>query len=409
MRVLLVTKFYYLSGGAERYVFDVEDMLREAGHEVAIFSMYDPRNRASAHAKHFISPVRFRTDLPLAQKVRAAAHAIWSREARWKLRNLLAEIGRPDIVHLHSYLFQLTPSILAPLVRTGAPIVHTCHDYAQVCVNQHLYNHRTGRICEACLRHGRLAPLWTRCIKGSFAASAVGCAAGLVDHYLARTHRRVRRFMCFSEFIRGKLIEGGLPAERVARLPLFTRALARSEPDTAGDAMVYFGRLVPQKGIGTFLDAARLAPEIPCRVLGNGPLGKEVQSRIARDALKNVELLGHREGDDLWHALASARAVLIPSEWYEPFGLVILEAMAAGRPVIASDIAGPAEIVSDGKTGLLFAPGDAEALARCMRRLWADPTEARQLGAAGRAEVSAQYTPEAHFNLLMREYEKALS
>ena len=402
MKILLINKFYYLSGGAERYLFEWEKLLRARGHEVLLYCMAHPMNRPSPQERFFVRQVTFDTGQPTWKKTRAAVHAIWCREARTKLRALLQAEGAPDIVHLHSFMFQLTPSILRPLIARRIPIVQTCHEYSTVCVNQRLFNQRTNRVCEECLHSTTLSPLWKRCIKGSFAPSAVGWAAGLAARWPAGNRKHIRRFFAPSNFMREKLIQGGLPSERVVFVPHFIEAEAISPSDAPGDYMLFFGRLVPQKGVLTFLRAAEKCPGIPCKILGDGPLDETVRTRITERRLSNVQPLGRLEGDPLWNTLRAARAVVVPSEWHEPFGLVILESMAAGRPVIASRVAGPAEIVEHNRDGLLFDMGDADALANTMRQLWNDPSAARELGRHGRDKVLDRFSPAGHYDIMMK-------
>jgi glycosyltransferase involved in cell wall biosynthesis len=404
MKVLLINKFYHLNGGAERHLFDWENLLRAHGHDVFLFSMKDPRNRPCAQEPYFIDPVRFDGPMAPAQMLRAAAHSIWSRQAARRIEALLSAEGTPDIAHVHSFVYQLTPSILGPLARRGVPIVQTCHEYAHICVNQHLYNQRTEQPCRECLRRGRLAPLLTRCMKGSLAASAAGVAAGLADSLLARSRARIRRFLAVSEFMRRELLRGGLPPRRVFCTPNFIDADSAPQGEGPGRYVLFLGRLTPYKGIRTFLRAARLAAEVPCKVAGAGPLEAEAR----RDAPANVEVLGHREGQALSDLVRHARVLVAPSEWYEPFGLVILEAMAAGRAVIASRMAGPAEIISDGRDGLLTPPADPEALSAAMRRLWAAPDLAAELGRNGRDKVRLEYGAEAHYARMMTHFEQVL-
>ena len=406
MRILLINKFYYLSGGAERYLFEQERILRAHGHEVMAFSMRHPLNRPCAEDGFFADEVRFQTDLPLRERLRAAAGSVWNANARRKLDALLRERGAPDIAHVHAFVYQLTPSVLLPLWERGIPTVQTCHEYAHVCVNQRLYDQRRNRICDACLKCGRLAPLWTRCIKGSFAASATGCLAGLVDLAFGRSRKRVQRFLTPSDFMRNKLIQGGMPADRVFHVPNFIDVEDIQASEQEGDFILFLGRLVPQKGVLTFLDAARRAPHIPCKLVGGGDLEAEARDRVTRHGLTNVEVLGHREDEELWSLVARARAVVVPSEWYEPFCLVILEAMARARSVIASRIAGPAEIVSHGRDGLLVPPSDAEGLAAAFETLWGDATMARDMGRRGREKVESIYNAERHYETLMRHYEE---
>jgi len=408
VKVLIVNKFYHLSGGAERHVFEWEALLRAHGHEVIIFSMRHPENRPCAQEKYFAEEVRFDLRTPWRRRIRAGVRAIWNRNARAMIRSLLEREGPPDVAHLHSYMFQLTPAILGPLLEAGVPIVQTCHDYSAICVNQHLYDHRINSICEACLRWGRIAPLWRRCMKGSLAWSAAGCVAGLIDRYVAASRERIRRFIAPGEFMRRKLIQGGLPADRVVHIPHFIDAEAVAPGKTPGEYVLFFGRLVPHKGISTFLRAAAMRREIPCAVLGGGVLEHSVRQRIRDERLDHVRMLGRLGGDALWQAVRRARAVVVPSEWYEPFGLVILEAMAAARAVIASNVAGPAELVSHGTTGSLFTAGDAEELAEAMGRLWNAPDMAVAMGERAREKVLRDHRPEDYYGRMMAELEAAM-
>lgn len=405
MKILLINKFYYLSGGAERYLFEWENLLRSHGHEVLIFSMSHPRNRPCAQERFFVKQVTFNQPLSPWEKIRAATRAIWSNEARTKLRALLEAEGAPDIAHLHSFMFQLTPAILSPLVERNVPIVQTCHEYSPVCVNQRLYNQRTNRICEQCLTSGPASALRARCIKGSLSASIAGYLAGLADRQIAKSRKHIQRYFAPSEFMRGKLITRGLPPERVHTVPHFIAPDTFQPSDEPGQYMLFFGRLVAQKGIDTFLQAAEKCPNIPCKIAGSGPLENKVRAQIAERGLHNIELLGHLEGEPLNRTVRSARAIVVPSEWYEPFGLVILEAMAAARPVIAARIAGPAEIIAHERDGLLFEPGNAEALSDAMTQLWNNAAQAQKLGRNARDKALDKFSPAKHYHTIIKHFE----
>ena len=408
MRVLLINKFYHLSGGAERYVFEWQKILRARGHDVMVFSMHHPRNEHCREERFFVDQVRFATDLSAGEKLSVALHSVWSREATQKMRALLKSERAPDIAHLHSFMFQLTPSILEPLRQRGVPIVQTCHEYAYVCVNQHLYNHRTNNICEACLRRGRLSPLRARCIKGSFAASATGVLAGLFDTFLGRSATRIRRFLTPSAFMQSKMVQGGLPASRVFHVPNFVDVSTIHPSDSAGDYILFLGRLVAHKGIMTFLKAAESVPDVPCKIAGDGPLTDQVRAAISCRNLENVELLGFCEGPQLWEIIRKSRVVVVPSEWFENGPLAVLEAMAAARPVIATRIAGIPEMVEHGCEGILFEPGSAEALAEAMALLWQYPDRARYMGRLGRRKVETRYNPDVHYDTVMSHFEEVV-
>jgi len=401
MRILLVNKFYYLAGGAERYVQMWERLLRAHGHEVIPFAMQDARNWPTPFAAYFAPPARFSEDAPLPEGMVAALRSIYSCAAQEHLRHLVRHT-RPDLAHVHSYCYQLTPAILQTLREAGVPVFQTAHEYKHICPNQHLYNPRTGCICERC-RDGRwYSPLFARCIKGSLGASAVGCLEHAIDRLLRLSRGVIRRVIAPSLFLRRKLIEFGFDARRVVHVPNFVDATEFTPTRPPGDYFLFVGRLVTHKGIRTLLAAACGLPQAPLKIVGDGPLRPEVEQTLATRRAHHVELLGFLTGEALRHLVEEARAVIVPSEWHENCPLVVLEAMAAGRAVIAAACGGIPELVRDGETGVLFPRGDCEALIAAMTRVWQDKDAARQMGVAGRRVVEERYGPEAHYGAMMR-------
>lgn len=246
-------------------------------------------------------------------------------------------------------------------------------------------------------------------MKGAFSASAAGCAAGLADALFGRSRRLIRCFIAPSESMRRILVSGGMPQGRVAHVPHFVDANAIRPASSVGAYILFMGRLVPQKGIMTFLEAARRLPDIPFRIVGSGPLEPMVRAQVQCQRLRNVEVLGHKGGGELLEIVRSARAIAAPSEWYEPFSLVILEAMAAARAVIATRIGGPAEIISHGEDGVLVLPGDPQALAEACCALWQNPELAVEMGRRGREKVCRLYAPDLHYERMMGVFRKAIS
>ena len=403
MKVLLVNKFYYLSGGAERYVRLWEAVLRARGHEVIPFAMRDPRNWPTPYGRYFTRPIRFDTGASLRARFSAGLRSVYSLDAARRIRRLIRE-ARPDIAHLHSYCYQLTPSILAPLREAGIPVFQTAHEYKHICANQRLLNEGTGAICEAC-RTGRwYAPVAARCIKGSLGASVIGCVEQLADRFLRLSRQVIRRIITPSDFMRRKMLAFGMDGSRIVHVPNFVVANEFDPSRPPGDYFLFMGRLVRHKGIMTLLAAAEKLRDVPVRVAGDGPLENEVRETVAQDNLRNVQLLGFMDGSPLRAQIEAARAVVVPSEWYENCPFVVLEAMAAGRPVIAARIGGIPELVADGETGILHAPGSVSSLVESMHRLWQDRVSAESMGAAGRRRVEECYGAESHYRAMMKVF-----
>jgi len=376
MKVLLVNKFYRPAGGAERYVALWSRLLRERGHQVIPFAMRDRRNWPTPYSAYFVHRVDFDRPASARARLRAAGRAVYSLEAAQRISALVRRT-RPDVAHVHSYCYQLTGSVLAALRRAHVPVVQTAHEYKHACPNQRLYNQRTNRLCEACAGGRWWAPLFQRCIKGSLAASGVGCVEQVADRLTGLSRRGIGHVIAPSDFLRRTLIAFGWPGRQISHVPNFV-PLDDYDPSHPCDPyLLFLGRLVRHKGIRTLLDDAS-------------------GGRIAA--------AGFVTGRLLQRLIERCLAVVVPSEWYENCPYAVLEAMAAGRAVVGARIGGIPELVQDGRTGLLFAPGDRDALLECLRRLWEDRRGAASMGREGRRIAEARYGPEDHYRAVLQRF-----
>jgi glycosyltransferase involved in cell wall biosynthesis len=384
MRILVVNKFFWPKGGSERVMFDLLAGYEAAGHDTVHFSMRSSRNRESPWAHRFVSEVAWDERGPGA-RLRAAARVVWSREAAAALRALVRE-ARPDVAHLHNFHHQLSPSIVDALREESVPCVHTLHDYKVICPNYLLYTE--GRVCERC-RGGRFHhAVLHRCVRDEVGPSLVAAIEMTVQRLRGTLRRGIRTFVSPSTFLARKLEEFGWPADRVRVVPNGVDPSRFAVADRPGSGFLYAGRLSREKGLGTLFAAVDRASGVRLAVAGEGPAEEELR----RSASARIELAGHLERKELLARLRGARALVLPSEWYENAPLAALEALASGVPVVASRIGGNPEIVRDGETGLLFEPGDAEGLAERLRRLEADPQLAQRLGRRGREIVEREYS-----------------
>lgn len=407
--VLNVNKFHYLRGGSERYYFDVAGILRARGHRVVEFSMAHASNRPSPQASFFVPEVSWNGTGPGSGRIALAIGVIHSREAERRIEALL-ESEEVELAHLHNIAHQLSPSILGPLRRRGIPVVQTLHDYKLVCPNYRLFTE--GAPCERC-RGGRYwNALLHRCNRGDLAGSLLIAIESSAHRLCGAYQRGIDIFLAPSRFLMEKAVAFGVPPDRVRHVPypIEVRSEAVAATGRAGAAagdrfVLYAGRLAPEKGIRTLLDAAERAPGAALRIAGTGELAGEVAGRAAR--LPNVTLLGHLEADAVARLQREAAAVVVPSEWYENQPLAILEAFAAGVPAIASRVGGLPEIVRDGETGLLFPPGDATALAACLERAAREPEAIAAMGRRARALAVERHDPGAHYDALRGAYEAA--
>ena len=402
MRVLQVNKFFYAKGGTERYFFDVSQALLDRGHHVSYFSMQHPQNDESSDAEFFVRERRY--DEGYVPSLRDGVDFIRSGEAARQMQRLI-DRNRPDVAHLHNIYHQLTPSIIPVLQRAGVPIVMTLHDYKLVCPNYALFDGK--QFCERC-RGGQFyrAP-FARCNGGSVLRSGL-LAVEAYWQKVTGVYDAVSYFLAPSRFMRDRIVGEGFGEERVVYLPAFLDAPPTNGDDPGGERYaLYFGRLSPEKGTLTLLDAFERMPEIPLVIAGAGPLEHELRDQCHARGLDHIRFTGHLTPDRLQPLVAGASLVVLPSESPENAPFTVLEAMAAGVPVVVSDMGGLPEL-AELSGGRVFAKGDAAALAEQVEGLWHDEVLLKALSDRGRRAIAERFTVDRHMSELVAIYQRAI-
>ncbi|MGH9567159.1 MAG: glycosyltransferase family 4 protein, partial [Candidatus Angelobacter sp.] len=243
------------------------------------------------------------------------------------------------------------------------------------------------------------------CYSGRRGASAVLALEAYTHKWLKTYQTCVDLFLAPSEFVKQKLVEHGWDEGKINVLPHFQKAATSISAPTDDASILYFGRLSAEKGISDLLDAMQSLPDVKLRIAGEGPQRAELEDRIDRLRLTNVEFLGQLSGGALQQAIVSSQFTVLPSRAYETFGKSIVESYACARAVIASDLGSRRELVRDGETGLLYPVGDATKLAKAIALLVARPELALQMGIAGRELVRTKYSPQRHYAKLLLLYQ----
>jgi glycosyltransferase involved in cell wall biosynthesis len=399
-RLLSINSYHYHRGGADNVYFQHAALMEGLGWRNAFFAMHYPKNLATDWSRFFVDEIQFGHHYSLAEKVVKATKVVWSFEAQRQLRRLLAEF-RPDVAHLHNIYHHLSPSILPVLRKAGVPTVLTAHDLKIACPNNRMYN-ATG-VCERC-KGGRVHNVVRfRCVQDSLAASAIVAAEAVVNG-VRRTYRdNVDRIVVPSRFFLEKFVEWGWPRNLFRYIPNWLDATRVEADPRPGGYFLYLGRLAPEKGVATLIRAARQAG-VRLAVAGDGPMRQALEG-IAEGATDRIELLGFRSGDELARIVRGARAVVAPSEWYENAPLSVLEALAAGKPLIGSRIGGIPELIDEGRTGWLFPAGDVDVLAALLGKVAAIPDATlAAMGREGRARVERDFNRQGYVEAMLALY-----
>ena len=396
--VVNVSHNHFIAGGSDRMFLDTGRILESRGHRVIPFCAADERNEATEWQSYF--PAGVNTASP---SVTDLGRFIYSRQAGRSLRRLLAD--QPvDLAHLHIYYGKLTAAVLKPLREKRIPIVQTLHEYKLVCPVYTLTS--SGRACSACSGGRFWNALPRLCNRGSLGRTALSVVESYVSAALGAVSE-VDHFIGISDYVTARMIEMGVPADRITTVHNFVDTENYRPEYTPGDYVVYFGRIESVKGIYTLLEAMSQLPDIRLLVAGTGTEQADVARWIEARGVDNIELLGFREGEALHTLLQGALCTVVPSEWDEPFGLTVVESMAFGKPVVATRVGGITEIVADEEDGLLVDPWDPEALRAAIRTLAANPARAAEMGRAGRAKVERLFNRERYYEGLCEVYGKA--
>ncbi len=400
----MANKFFYPRGGSESVFFDTSRLLMSKGHQVVHFSMDHPSNVDSPYSRFFVSRLDFNESEGLRQKMKASGRILYSLEAKRKFESLLKK-ENPDIVHLHNIYHQISPSILHVCKKHKIPVVMTLHDYKLLCPVYTLFT--GGRVCERCIRGRFFWCLLKKCNQDSFWRSFVNTTEMYLHHKFLRVYDCVDTFISPSQFLKEEMQKAGY-ADRVTYIPNFIW-VDEIEPSYSweDETIVYFGRLSPEKGLHTLLDALTDL-DVKCTIIGDGPQKAELVHQTKTEELTNVTFVGHLPKKELMQGLKKSLFVVLPSLWFENSPRSVFEAFAHGKMVLGARTGGIPELVLDSQTGLTFNPGDSSDLKEKIVYLLCNKEKIIAMGKRAREIVEDQFDPETHYTKLLEVYGKAL-
>ena len=384
MRILQVHNMYLIRGGEEECLEIDRDLLIQRGHVV---DQYTIHNRT-------VSEIG---------KVRTWFRTIWSFESYGEIRAKIRAF-RPDIVYVHNFFPLLSPSVYYAARAERVPVVQSLQNYRLACPNAMFF--RKGRICEDCADKFLPWPgIVHACYRNSHAGSAA-LAAMIAFHRLLGTWKtRVDRYVVCTEFSKQKFIRCGLPADRISVKPHFVHPDPGPGTGT-GDFAIFVARLSQEKGLLTLIAAwGLLQQKIPLKIVGDGPLSPALASSLA--GMPGAEWVGRKPLDEVYDLLGRAAFLVVPSEWYEPFGRVVIEAYAKGVPVLASRVEALSSLVKDGLTGLHFEPGNPVDLASKAQWLFSRAEARERMGRRARKAFEEKFSAEANYSMILDVFDRA--
>jgi len=382
MRILIAHNRYRESGG-EDDVFESEvRLLAASGHDV--HTLVVSNESVVSFLDKTLTAIRT-VENPVG--IAAVAHAI--------------ERSRPDIVHVHNFFPLLSPGIYKACRQKGVAIVQTLHNYRPICASGQLL--RDGQVCQLCLDGSPIWGLVHRCYRGSIIGSAAVTRMIAIHRWRKTWQNDVDRFIVLTEFGRRIFVKAGFPDKRIDVKPNFLEDPGEP-PEMQRNGVLYVGRLSPEKGIATLIEASSRY-SFPLRIIGDGPEMSSLRNRAGA----NVKFLGRMSRAGVLDEMTRAAVVAVPSLWFEGFPLVVIEAFASATPVVASRIGALAEVIEDGKTGLLASAGSSVELGERLMQMLENETVSRGFGRAARQTFSRRYTPTINLKMLETIYNRALS
>ncbi|MFA7314442.1 MAG: glycosyltransferase [Candidatus Magasanikbacteria bacterium] len=397
MKILLVNKYWYIKGGAERVVFATKKVLEDAGHEVEIFGMKHPKN--IFENKYFIDNIDYGNTKGL-RKIIVGIKSIYNWDAKNKFADLIDKF-KPDIVHFHNIYHQLSFSLLDVVKEKKIPAVMTLHDYKMISPNYNLFNN--GKIFEQSCGSNYYKCILNNCM-GNFGQSVLATCEAYLRKWKKWNHN-VKMYISSSNFLKEKFLSVGF----VEKIEVVSNPLVDFSTENilvGGKNVLYMGRLSEEKGVELVLKVAKQLLDIKFQIVGDGPLKKYLQTVIEKENIKNVEILGYQSSDILHNTLEKARILIMPSQWYENCPLSVLEAHAAGKVILASNLGGLVEMVP--KDMLVDHKNIEQWVSMVQNWYKKSDEELKKIGIELRARVFNENDLSTYYKRIIKLYEKVV-
>ena len=409
MRIIIANYRYFIAGGPEKYMFKFMDAARKMGIEVIPFSVNNPQNEETPYSKYFAKPrsnqlMYADTQKSIGNMIGMVRATVWNYDAENRLRKLIRDT-EPDAVYILHEVNHLSPSIIRAAKKEGVRVVHRISDFFMFCPKYDFLCE--NEICEACLHGDYKKAIERKCVKGSKAGTILRVLA-MKLYARTKVFDDVDQFICTCEFSKNKLIEGGVPAEKISCVPTFIDS-SKITPCFENDKyFLFLGRMAHQKGTIYAIEAMKYLKDTEYVLKITGQISdseedQKIWKYIQENRLENkVVFTGFKHGKELEELISRSTCFVCPAIWYENMPNTVIEAYAYGKPVVASRVGSLAEIVEDGKTGFLFEMRNSKDMAEKLRKFVFEEGLSAQLGKQARALCEERYNTVKHMEEVVK-------
>lgn len=417
MRIALVNYRYFISGGPERYLFNIKEILEKNGHEVFPFSVQHNNNIVNDYEPYFLTSIGDGSEIYFGDKINRSlidsikgfSRMTYSIEARKTFKKFLKKTA-PDLVYILYFQNKISCSIIDVAYSMKIPVVQRISDYSLLCPCNILYRNDINEICEKCIHENVLNAIKYKCVYNSSVYSAVKVLAIKIQE-LVNIKKKIHSFIFPSQFTLDKFKKAQFPQNKLHFVPtLFNHSTINEINNiTYEDFALYVGRIDPDKGIKTMIKAF-IGTEYSLKIIGFSSTNyQEELNTFLQGKKHNIEFLGKMEFKEIQKYLAHCLFTIIPSEWYDNLPNTLLESMAFKKCVVATNIGSLKENIEDKKNGLLFDYKDSDSLHAKIKYLFDNPEIAKVMGKNANEAVFNKFGIEKHYNSLISIFNKAMN
>jgi len=415
MKIVLVHYRYFVSGGPERYMFNITDILKSHGHEVIPFSVKHNKNHQNDYEDYFLEPIgtgdevyghEYKKDFKTVSKV--LSRMIYSFEAKRKFKELLAK-QRPDLVYVLQYQNKISCSVIDAAYDMKIPIVQRISDFGHICIDNIFYHYQTKTVCEACLKGSKFNAIKKKCANNSLVNSMIKVLALKIQD-IRKTRDKISSYIIPAKFTVEKFEEFGVSADKIYNIPTFFNPKNElGKVIQYNDYFVYVGRVDPDKGLFTLVNAFKDTNK-KLVIIGSSIEGYDQYLKdYLGDEHPNIVFTGNLEFDAIRPYLEHCICTICPSEWYDNFPNAVLESYAYDKAVIASYIGSLKDLVTHKDTGLHFEAANVESLKEAVDYMYNNREEAARMGKNSYQKLITEYSSELHYSRLMNVFTKTIA